>query len=154
MKRQILYVLTLLAVFTSPSVVAQQSEPLTTTPLIQGSQIQQDPSVELLLNDYIKESKKHQGDGFPGYRVQILSLTGTSARDKVLKARSQFMSEHSEFPIYMEYKSPNFKLLVGDCRTKSEALFIRNKIKNSFPNAFVVSDKIQYPQLITEDSQL
>lgn len=121
--------------------------------IVQRTQVQQDANVARMLDAYIKDCKANETAGFAGYRVQILSLTGTSARNKVLKARNEFMASYSDFPIYMEYRSPSFRLMVGNCRSKSEALFIKNKIKNSYPNAFVVSDKIEYPQLVTEDTQ-
>ncbi|MFV0553307.1 MAG: SPOR domain-containing protein [Mangrovibacterium sp.] len=113
--------------------------------------ITQEASVSLMLDTYIKDCKANESAGFPGYRVQILSLTGAAARDQVLQVRNQFKSLHAEYPIYMEYKSPSFRLTVGDCRSRSEALYIKDKIKRSYPNAFVVFDKIQYPQLITSD---
>ncbi|MFV0365067.1 MAG: SPOR domain-containing protein [Mangrovibacterium sp.] len=154
MKRFILYVFTLVAVFTilTPRVSAQESSTdADTISIIQRTQVMQEPIVAQMLDTYIQDCKTKESASVFGYRVQILSLTGTSARDEALKMRNQFMVDYSDFPIYMEYKSPSFRLMVGDCRTKSEALFIKNKIKNTYPNAFVVYDKIQYPQLITED---
>ncbi|MFV0289379.1 MAG: SPOR domain-containing protein [Mangrovibacterium sp.] len=134
----------------SPRVWSQVDKSLSTT---QQSAITHEPAVEQLLDSYIKECKSNESLGFAGYRVQILSLTGSTAREEVLKARNKFIGEYSNFPAYMEYKSPSFRLMVGDCRTRSEALAIKNQIKSIYPNAFVVFDKIKYPQLITEDTQ-
>ncbi len=121
--------------------------------IVDRTHVKQDAGVSQMLDTYIKSCKATENSGFPGYRVQIVSLTGTSARDNVLRARNRFASEYPEFTVYMDYKSPNFRLMVGDCRSKSDALLIKEKIKDRYPNAFVVYDKIQYPQLVTEDTQ-
>jgi hypothetical protein len=42
---------------------------------------------------------------------------------------------------------------VGNFRTKSGALKVKERIKQYYPNAFRVDDIIQYPELITEENE-
>ena len=46
---------------------------------------------------------------------------------------------------YRTYTNPYFKVTVGDCRTKSEAMILLGRVKKAFPSAFVVKENIKYP---------
>ena len=46
---------------------------------------------------------------------------------------------------YRTYANPYFKVTVGDCRNKSEAMILLNRIKKAFPSAFVVKENVRYP---------
>lgn len=110
----------------------------------------QDGNVRQMLNDYVKKSKNDETSGFYGYSVQIASLSGTNAKNEAIALRSNFLQTYPNISVYMKYKSPNFTIIVGDCRDKSEALKIKNIIKESYPNAFIIQEMIQYPKLVTE----
>ena len=43
------------------------------------------------------------------------------------------------------YANPYFKVTVGDFRTRSEAVRLLERIKGSFPSAFVVKENIEFP---------
>ena len=47
--------------------------------------------------------------------------------------------------VYRTYTNPYFKVTVGDCRTKSEAMKLLSRIKRNFSSAFVVKENIEYP---------
>jgi hypothetical protein len=82
-----------------------------------------------------------------GYRVQILSESGNEAKKKAMEAKTAFLSQFSAFPAYLLFQTPNFKIRVGDFRTKLEAYQCLKQIQANFPNAFVVKDEIQFPSL-------
>jgi hypothetical protein len=50
----------------------------------------------------------------------------------------------------MLFQTPNFKVRIGDFRNKSEALKTKAYIASKYPNAFIVKDNIQFPELFTE----
>jgi hypothetical protein len=50
----------------------------------------------------------------------------------------------------MLFRTPDFKVRVGDFRTRNEALALKEQIKKSYPNAFLVKDIIQFPKLYTD----
>ncbi|HPS12603.1 MAG TPA: SPOR domain-containing protein, partial [Prolixibacteraceae bacterium] len=49
--------------------------------------------------------------------------------------------------VYVLFQSPDFKVRVGDFRTKSEALKLRNQLKNEFPSVFIIDDLISLPEI-------
>jgi len=80
--------------------------------------------------------------GIPGYRIRIFSQSGQTARQKADETRGYFMRSFPDIDAYMEYQAPNFQILVGNFRTRNEALRERKKIEKLFPGAFIVSEII------------
>lgn len=79
-----------------------------------------------------------------GYRIQI---TSSSTKSLVDGERGRFMSTNSGVKTYVDYKAPNFRLRVGNFRTKLDAQKFQNEIKDQFPNTLVISDDIELPRL-------
>ena len=105
----------------------------------------QEDSIHNLVLKHIAKNK--QKKGIPGYRIRIYSNLGTEARRESQEVRVKFYEEFPEIPVYREYDSPYFKVYVGDFRTKIEAIKSLKKISRYFPDAFVVPDQINYPDL-------
>lgn len=79
-----------------------------------------------------------------GYRVQI----GMSQKRKILEPKYRlFAQEFADTKLYYVYKQPNFRLRAGDFYTKLQAQQFKEKIKQHFPEAVVVMDKIELPKL-------
>lgn len=79
-----------------------------------------------------------------GYRLQIIA---SSNKDLVTGERSKFVATYPSIRPYMKYDQPNFRLRVGDFRTKLEAQKLQNDLKDVFPYAIVVKDKIELPKI-------
>ena len=47
--------------------------------------------------------------------------------------------------MYRTFESPNFKVSVGDFRSKDEALRLFNELKVQYPAAFLIKENINYP---------
>jgi len=105
----------------------------------------QDMRINDLVYNHIKQNK--QKGGVSGYRIRIFSNLGSSARDQSQVTKTKFYELFPEIPIYREYDSPYFKVYVGDYRSKVDALKDFNQIKRYFRSAFIVPDKINYPEL-------
>ena len=56
--------------------------------------------------------------------------------------RVRFLSLYRGLDAYNRYDEPYFKIFVGDCRTRSEALKLNDMIKKDFPNSFIREDFI------------
>ncbi|HBF87888.1 MAG TPA: hypothetical protein DDX39_04520 [Bacteroidales bacterium] len=106
--------------------------------------IKQDADIEKLVNIHIEYGEKREG--FPGYRIRIFSDLGYEARKNAENTRSFFMKQHPDIPNYLLYDDPNFKVVVGDFRTKSEALKFLKLIEIEYPNAFIIKDLIKCPR--------
>lgn len=102
--------------------------------------IQQDEQLKTLVERYIEYRRKETT--IPGYRIRIFSDSGNSARQKALSERNRFVKEFPDIATYLEYEAPNFKVYVGDFRTKIEGFITYKHIGKDFHNAFLVPARI------------
>ena len=106
---------------------------------------QQDSAIHNLILKHIAKNKKNPG--VEGYRIRIYADLGTQAREESEKVRAEFYEKFPEIPIYRDYDDSWWKVYVGDFRTKIEAIKSLKKIRKAFPSAFVVPDRINFPEL-------
>jgi hypothetical protein len=98
----------------------------------------------LLVANYNKLiTRNMQTSGIPGYRIRIFSESGLGAKQAQQHVRARFLSLYPGLDAYNEYDEPFFKVYVGDCRTKSEALKLQDMIRKDFPNSIIREDFIQ-----------
>ena len=57
------------------------------------------------------------------------------------------MSAYPGIMAYVVYHEPNYKVRVGDFRTRIEAEGFMKRIMGEYPSAFVIKDKILFPKL-------
>jgi hypothetical protein len=112
----------------------------------------QDPSVDTLISRYIFKNEKIYRDygryGMEGFRIQIYSSSNRNAREESNKARAAFMSKFPDIISYPLYAEPGyFKIRAGDFRTKTEATKLFLLISKEFPDAYLVPDIINFPDL-------
>ncbi len=95
----------------------------------------------------IKKHKDLNRDRFKGWRVQIYFDSGQRAMKGAQNTKAKFLRAYSgKYRAYSTYDSPYYKILVGDFRTKAEAMYFKDKIKDSFPNSWVKGNvMINYP---------
>jgi hypothetical protein len=96
----------------------------------------------LLANYYKFLTVNSKVSGVPGYRIRIYSESGLGAKERQQKVRARFLSLYPGTDAYYRYDEPYFKVYVGDCRTRSEALKLYDRIKGNFPNPILVEDYI------------
>jgi hypothetical protein len=130
-----------IAIFASLDTKSQGHDTLKNGSLI----LNESSDIRLLVDTYVSENETKKTT--EGYRVQILSESGNEAKKKAMEAKTTFLTQYSTFPAYLLFQTPNFKIRVGDFRTKLEAYQCLKQIQMNFPNAFVVKDEIQFPSL-------
>lgn len=114
---------------------------LFTTPLITLAQSQNSDSLaHELVTRYRKVCAAKMSQ--PGYRVQIYF---GADRSKAQDIRVDFMRNFSDVPAYMVYHQPNFKIRVGDFKTRLEAQGFLKKLENLYTTAFIVTDEVKLP---------
>ena len=97
----------------------------------------------LIEKNYYKHILHNQRNpGAMGYQIRIFSGSGSGAKDNAEKARSLFIYNYENIEAYLLYDTPDYKVYVGDCRTKSEQIRLINHIRYNFPNAFPVYRRI------------
>ena len=110
-----------------------------------------DPRLDSLVAHKFGNASKRSG-GFAGYssfgyRVQI--YTGSN-RAEAFKAQTRFQESYPDTRTYISYSEPNFKVRVGDFRTRLEASKMVRDVKAWFPLTFIISEKINPPKLDIE----
>jgi hypothetical protein len=115
--------------------------------------ILQNQGVDTLLSRYILLNKKQRTSegkqGMDGYRIQIYSSNFRNAREESNKVRVDFMSKFPDIDSYAIYAQPGyFKVRAGDFRTKTEGAKYLLKVRREFPNAILVPDIINFPDLV------
>lgn len=108
----------------------------------------QDARVDSLLERHVALNKRKKG--MEGFRLEIFFNSDANAREKALEVKTEFLKKYPDLDAYIQFQAPNFRVRVGNFRTKSEALQVKARIRKHYPNAFRVDDIIQYPQLLTE----
>jgi hypothetical protein len=104
-----------------------------------------DQRVLKLQQQYIALNKIKQSSS--GYRIQIHF---GNEREKAKDIKTKFLQAFADIPAYDSYQSPNFRVRVGDFRSKLEASKYLKQISATFPSSFIVNDNIKYPRLIID----
>jgi len=82
--------------------------------------------------------------GVAGWRVQLMFKT---KKEDLKQLKIAFIKLYPEIPVYLEYEAPYYRIRVGNCRTKLEALKIKHLISKNFPGAYPVPEIINVSQL-------
>ncbi len=93
---------------------------------------------------------KNENKALSGYRVRIFFDNKQTARNESEAIVKKFEKMFPEVAAYRSYVNPYFKVTVGDFRTRSEAMQLLRRIKETFPAAFIVKEAIEYPIVDTE----
>jgi hypothetical protein len=116
--------------------------------ILQKLPVSQDARIDTLLQRHIKVNKRTNGT--EGFRLEIFFSSGNRAREEAMNVKTEFLKKYPDEQAYMIFQSPDFKIRVGNFRTKSEALSLQQRIRKNYPNAFIVKDMIQFPKLYTD----
>jgi hypothetical protein len=112
----------------------------------------QDPSIDTLISRYILVNKNLYDNfgylGMEGFRIQIYNSSNRNAKDESSKAQVDFMNKFRGINSYQLFAKPGYwKIRVGDFRTKTEATKLFLSISKEFPDAYLVPDFINFPDL-------
>ena len=108
-----------------------------------GVTVNQSRTMRSALDSYISNNAAKK---LTGYRIRVYFDNGQSARNR---SESIARSVSNAFPgigVYRTFESPNFKVCVGDFRTKDEALKVFHSLKSTYPTALLLKDTINYPR--------
>ena len=74
-----------------------------------------------------------------GYRVQV--FFGNDRKTAYFQ-QAKFKALYPELNAYVTYTQPNYRVKVGDFRTRTEAQQIIAKLRPDFPNLFIFNERI------------
>ena len=108
-------------------------------------QLIQDEKVDLLVTSHIQINQNRKG--IDGYRIQIFFDSGTKSKIRARSVYDNFLIKYSNMGAYLTFKAPNYKVRVGDFRTKLDAQRFLNEIIADYPNAWIIEDQINLPKV-------
>ena len=85
--------------------------------------------------------------GIDGYRIQIFFDSGNNSKTKAQSIYEIFKSRYPEVGAYLSFKSPNYKVRIGDFRSRLDAQRFLNQIIEEYPNAWIIADEINLPNI-------
>ena len=108
--------------------------------LIQPEMLQRAIQDQMTLN----RAKKIQG-----YRIRIFSSNAQTARSSAQSVKEEFESTFPQYRAYPRFEPPDFRVVVGDFRTKSEAMRFHKELtaRPQYRGAVIVRDGIEFPPL-------
>ena len=106
-----------------------------------GLQLIAEPAITELHDKYIDENKARLETD--GYRIQIYN----GRKTECMSIRARFISTFPGTAIYWLYEAPEYKVQVGDFRTRLEAEKFLEEVFTEFSGSFVLETKIKFPEL-------
>jgi len=115
-------------------------------------EIVKDPMIDLLQQSRLNfaststdeghaETKRDKGTKGTalGFRIQIYS---GSSRNEAYATQARFQQQYSDIPTYVTYTQPNYRVKVGDFRSRSEAQAFMQEVRRNFPTVFLFTEQI------------
>jgi hypothetical protein len=154
LKRTIFFILVLLTGISSGLCKAQDK--ISTEGLLQRDRngnnrmgqlhIYQDARIDTLISRHVLSNMKQ--DGLDGFRIQIYNSSDRNAKVESGKMEAEFIARFPGLKSYATFERPGYyKIRAGDYRTKTEGTKDLLMIRRVWPDAYLVPDKINFPDL-------
>lgn len=108
-----------------------------------GVKVNQSPAMRSAFESYVSNNAAKKMSGF---RIRVFYDNGQSARGRSEAISRTISINYPGIGVYRTFESPNYKVCVGDFRTKDEALKVFHSLKASYPTAIILKDTINYPR--------
>lgn len=112
---------------------------------LRNIRIIQDEKVDLLVSKHIRINQNR--NGISGFRIQIFFDSGTNSKTNAQGIYEGFRAKYPDIVAYLTFKAPNYKVRVGDFRTKLDAQRFLNEIVTEYPNAWIIPEQISLPKV-------
>ena len=103
-----------------------------------GTDYYEKPGLKVIERKFIEEHSRSKT--MSGFRVQVFF----GSREEALRLKGEFLQLYPDQKAFVSYQAPNFKLRVGNFRNQLDAEKFLHAIKEEFPSAYVVNDKVEY----------
>ena len=104
--------------------------------------VSQSSAVRNALNNYIRSNS---GKKIQGYRIRVYYDNTPQARTRSESIAAYVRTQFPDNGVYRTFEAPNYKVTVGDFRSKEEALKIYMTLKGIYPTAYIIKENINYP---------
>ena len=107
-----------------------------------NTHVYQTAEVKQALTNYVKGNATKN---ISGYRIRVFYDNSPQARVRSEAIVNTMETLYPEHKVYRSFESPNYKVLLGNFRSKDEALRVFNQLKKTYPTAYIIKDNIEYP---------
>lgn len=94
-----------------------------------------------------RQISANEGKQYSGFRIRIYYNSVQTAREVSQATADKFSAMFPDIPVYRSYASPNFKVSVGNFRSRIDAEVVLNSIKGEFPDATIIREYFKYPSI-------
>ncbi len=108
-----------------------------------GVRVNQSPAMQSAFDRYVSNNAAKK---MTGYRIRVFFDNGQSARNRSEAIARAVSNAFPGIGVYRTFVSPNFKVSVGDFRTKDEAMKVYQALKVTYPTALILKENINYPR--------
>ena len=108
-----------------------------------GVTVNQSRTMRSALDSYVSNNAAKK---LSGYRIRVYFDNGQSARTRSESIARSISNAFPGIGVYRTFESPNFKVCVGDFRTKDEALKVYHSLKATYPTAIILKETINDPR--------
>ena len=112
--------------------------------------VRQSPAVRAALS---RQVTANAGKSYSGFRIRLFFASNRTAREESAAVIRRFNEMYPHIEAYRSFSSPNFKVTVGNFRTRLEAEALLRKLKADFPDAFIVRERFKYPSIGSVDTR-
>lgn len=105
--------------------------------------IVEEPLVSSMMRSYVDYNKNHTE--MRGWRIQLVATTD---KRQMESAKKKFDNTYPEYELIFDHDPPFFHLKTGAFLTKQNALPFLEKMKDSYPGAFLVADELEVHELL------
>jgi hypothetical protein len=114
------------------------------SPTTGKTEVIQDPRVDQLVEKHIRINQSLKT--FEGFRIQLFSDSGNNSKNRAQALQEELMQNFPGIGVYLSFKSPNYRIRLGNFRSRLDAQRFLNDIAVEYPNAFIVNDMINLPK--------
>ena len=108
-----------------------------------GVTVNQSSAMKSAFDSYVSANASKR---VTGYRIRVYYENNQNARNRSEAIARTISGTYPGIGVYRTFESPNFKVCVGDFRTKDEALKLYHALKTSYPTAIILKETINYPR--------
>ena len=108
-----------------------------------GVTVNQSRAMRTAFDSYVASNASKK---LTGYRIRVYYDNGQNARNRSEAIARSISNAYPGMGVYRTFDSPNFKVTVGDFRTKDEALKVYHALKATYPTALILKETINYPR--------
>ena len=105
--------------------------------------VNQSPAMRSALDRYVSANASKW---YTGYRIRVYFDNDQSARARSEAIARSISNAYPGMGVYRTFESPNYKVSVGDFRTRDEALKVYHALKANYPTALLMKETINYPR--------